>query len=237
VRRFHQHELCPYVLPAPRSQHPRKLKDLALQFSLPDLPELMRRFLYDQLLPDADILGSDVDLDACPEVRGRVYVYHSACATFYAPSDLSGIGGMCRERIRATPSWHGDGPRNDCVFVTKDAKVDGMRGLHVARVQFFFSFTHNRIVYPCAFVEWFVPIGNAPCEDTGMWMVKADIDEDGQPVRDIIHLDCIIRGALLIAACGAQLLPSHITFSNSLGAFRAYYVNKYADYHAHATAF
>lgn len=239
--RFHQHEPCPYIVlnvsPAPKSQHPRKLKELVLQLSLPELPELMRRFLYNQLLPDADVSGSHVDLDECPEIRGRVYIYHSACATFYAPSDQSGIGGMCRERIRATPSWHGGASRNDCVFVTKDSEIDGMRGLHVARVQFFFSFSHNRVVYPCAFVEWFVPIGDAPCEDTGYWMVEPDIDEDGQPVRDVIHVDCIVRGALLIPIYGDRHLPPHIIFSNSLGAFRAYYVNKYSDYHAHATAF
>jgi hypothetical protein len=41
-----------------------------------------------------------------PEFHGRVAVYNSAVVKFYAPSDLSGVGGMRRECIRAVPSWN-----------------------------------------------------------------------------------------------------------------------------------
>jgi hypothetical protein len=57
--------------------------------------------------PDADISGQDVDLDECPEFFGHVYVYHSAVATFHAPSDLAGRYGMHKERIHAIPLWYG----------------------------------------------------------------------------------------------------------------------------------
>jgi hypothetical protein len=179
----------------------------------------------------------EADVDQLPIIRSRIYVFLSAIATFYAPSDPSGIGGMCCERIRATPSWHGGPSRNDCVFITKDSDIDGMRGLYVIRVQLFFSFTHEKKRYPCALVQWFLIIGDTPCEDTGMWMVEPDLDHNGKPVQSVIHVDCMVRAALLIPIYGEELLPRHITFSNSLGAFRSYYVNKYADHQANELAF
>ncbi|KAF9784557.1 hypothetical protein BJ322DRAFT_1006988 [Thelephora terrestris] len=56
----------------------------------------------------------------------RVSVFHSATATFRAPSNPSGPGGMYREVIRSTPWWtRGDvsGPRRDCVFVDSGESV------------------------------------------------------------------------------------------------------------------
>ncbi|KIL61333.1 hypothetical protein M378DRAFT_82595, partial [Amanita muscaria Koide BX008] len=47
---------------------------------------------------------------------GNVYVYPSAVATYCAPSDLSGVGGMFREQIRSTHSWRSGPERRDCVF-------------------------------------------------------------------------------------------------------------------------
>ena len=197
----------------------------------------MRRFLYDQLRPDAIVSGFDVPLEQCPPLRGRVYIFLSAIAMFYAPSDPSGIGGMYCERIRATPSWHSGPPRNDCVLVTNDLAVEGMQGLNVGRIQFFFSFTHEGERYPCALIQWFSLVGNVPCEETGMWIVEPDLDHTGRPVQSVIHLETIVRGVLLVPVYGEEFIPSHITFSNSLGAFGAYYVNKYADHHANEILF
>jgi hypothetical protein len=72
----------------------------------------------------------DIDLDSCPHIHPslQMKVYHSATAVYHAPSDLSGIGGMHREHIRATPSWLRREPRHDCVFVEKDPGEDGFRG-------------------------------------------------------------------------------------------------------------
>lgn len=215
----------------------RDLSSLAAHFGLPDFPELVRRFLFDQLYPLSILSGSKVDLVHCPDVRGSVFIYHSAVSVHYAPSEPSGIGGMYRERIRATPAWHGGPPRNDCIFATKDMMLDGMRGLHVLRVMIFFSFTHDRKKYPCALVQWFVPVGDKPCDETGLWIVEPDTDEDGEIVKSVIHLDSVVRGALLIPVYGVDFLPRHINYSNSLGSFHTYYVNKYADHHANEIAF
>ncbi len=65
----------------------------------PNLLELTRRFLFDQLQPsNADLTSQDVSEDDCPVIMSKVDVYHSAVATFYAPSDESGLRGMKRER-------------------------------------------------------------------------------------------------------------------------------------------
>ena len=72
----------------------------------------------------------DAPLDICPEVSSslRINVFHSATSTYYAPSDLSGIGGMHREIIRATPSWKKGPGRYDCVYVERDAELEGFWG-------------------------------------------------------------------------------------------------------------
>jgi hypothetical protein len=44
-------------------------------------------------------------------------LYPSAVATYFAPSDLSGMGGMYSEHIHATPNWRKKGPHYDTVFV------------------------------------------------------------------------------------------------------------------------
>lgn len=221
----------------PARGYSRHLPTLAIFFDLPELPELIRRFLFDQLNPLSPVSGSEIDLHYCPTVHSSVFVYHSAVSIHYAPSDPSGIGGMHRERIRATPAWHAGPSRNDCIFATKDMSIEGMRGLHAARVMLFFSFTHLSIIYPCALVQWFIPVGNMPCDETGMWIVEPDLDEYGQQIRSVIHLDCIVRGALLIPVYGKDFLPRHINFSNSLGSFHTYYINKFADHHANEIAF
>ncbi|KAF8171442.1 hypothetical protein K438DRAFT_1613101, partial [Mycena galopus ATCC 62051] len=130
-----------------------------------------------------------------------------------------------RERIRTVRSWRGGPVRYDCVFVEEDADQPSFRGLLAARVLLFFSFKHNGIVYPCAAVTWF-SVGESPCLDVGIWMVKPDLDGRGQRVLDIIHLDSIL---------GHTLYQS--THTASLDSFRAYYVNKYADHHSHEIAF
>jgi hypothetical protein len=55
---------------------------------------------------------------------------------------------MRRERIRAVKSWRNGPGRYDTNFVNMDSSVYRMRGLDVARVRFFFSFSHNGVEYP-----------------------------------------------------------------------------------------
>jgi len=93
---------------------------------LEGLQEAIRCFLYDQVNPDAEIPGDRVDLHLCPLFQGKVQVFHSAAATFCAPSDQSGVGGMRHEIIRATPSWQGGPPCYDCIYVAKGGMDTGV---------------------------------------------------------------------------------------------------------------
>ncbi|KAI0244925.1 hypothetical protein BJV78DRAFT_1277591 [Lactifluus subvellereus] len=198
-------------------RYPLQLEALATYLNLPLHSALIRRFLFDQLHPNAPLSGDNVDLNICPTFSSNIHVFHSALATFYAPSDQSGVGGMHHQRIRAAPSWRGSVGRYDCILVEKDSdpNLRGFCGLHAAQ--------HNRKVYPCALVQWFIPIGDHPCEDTGMWMVEPDLDHRGQCVTLIVHLETAVRGVHLLPVYGAAFIMLH--------AFRAYYINKYADHH------
>ncbi|KAJ6626485.1 hypothetical protein B0H10DRAFT_2302293 [Mycena sp. CBHHK59/15] len=222
---------------SPVRNYPRNPYTLADHLHLPALPGLLRRFLYSQDHPDLDTPLEDVNLDDCPDAPRSVKVYPSAAATFYAPSDQSGIGGLLRERIRAVRSWRGGPPRYDCVYVEQDTEQPGFRGLLAMRVLLFMSFKHEGIDYPCALVTWFSPIGDEPCPDVGMRMVEPDLDHRGRRVMDIIHVDAILRGAHLIPIFGDDFLPHHFKYSSSLDSFRAFYINKYADHHSHEIAF
>ncbi|KAJ7761559.1 hypothetical protein DFH07DRAFT_867708 [Mycena maculata] len=219
--------------------YPRDPVALAERLKLPGLVPLIRRFLYSQINPDHDdnIPLTDISLDACPDVPSSIKVFPSAVAKFYAPSDQSGMRGMLRERIRAVRAWRGGAPRYDCVFVEGDPDLPGFRGLLAARVLLFMSFKYLGITYPCALVTWFSSIGDGPCPDVGMWMVEPDLDHRGRHVMDIIHIDTILRGAHLIGIYGDSFFPRHFKYSDTLDRFKAFYINKYADHHAHEIAF
>jgi hypothetical protein len=201
---------------------------------------LIRQFLHGQLHPDSEIeslISADGALEDLPDFHEKISVYNSASATFYAPSDLSGIGGMRHEHIRAVQSWHKGPPRYDCVFVVTDEMSEGMQSLDVAHVCLFFSFTYASRYYPCALVHWFSRIGDNPDEDTGCWMVEPDRAADGSPHAAIIHLDAVLRAAHLIGICGSDMLPKDLSFADSLDVFLAFYVNKFIDNHAFHIAY
>ena len=153
---------------------------------------------------------------------------------FFAPSDLSGVNGMRRERIRALPSWRSGPSRYDTVLVSTNQEINRMRGLDIGRVHLFFSFTHDDVEYPCALIEWYDHIADSPDEDTGMWIVKPVPDNSA-----IIHLDSILRCTHLIPVFGQNFVDRSLglTFSDSLDAFLFYYVNKYVDHHMHKIVF
>jgi hypothetical protein len=108
-----------------------------------------------------------------------------------------------------------------------------MRGLQVARVFLFFSFVHKDSYYPCTLIQWFSVIGDEPDDETGFWMVEADVCDNGQPYLAIIHLDSIYRAAHLMPA---YHLPDFVnrsfTMHDTLDKFKTFYVNKYVDHHA-----
>ena len=205
---------------------------LTAELRLPMFPDLLRRFLYDQLQPDGVLTSSDVPLQACPKFTGKINIHNSAVATIFAPSDLSGTGGMRREFLHAVPSWRKKYPRYDCAFLNSDPDTAGMRGMDVVRVQMFFSFVFNDKTYPCALVHWYSKLGDAPDEDVGMWVVQPEVHSDGSPEISVIHLDCVIRAAHLLPVFGDRFISKDITFYNSLDAFKAFYVNRFIDHHA-----
>ncbi|KAH9162333.1 hypothetical protein EDB89DRAFT_2026206, partial [Lactarius sanguifluus] len=223
----------------PARGYPKTIDRLAGYVDQPQLLEYIRRFLYDQLHPEAEVCGMDAPLHLCPMVSSAlcIKVFHSAACTYHAPSDLSGIGGMHREFIHATPSWKKGPGRYDCVYIERDSKLDGFSGLSVARVNLFFSFSFRDTVYPCALVQWFSTYGDSPCEETGLWGVKPEFDARQRRLCSVIHVDMILRSAHLIGVAGTQRLPRTFTHHDSLYAFRLFYVNKYADHHAHEIAF
>ncbi|EMD34567.1 hypothetical protein CERSUDRAFT_67025 [Gelatoporia subvermispora B] len=198
----------------------RDVRTLAIQVRQPRLLELMRRFLYDQTR-------------LCPDFEGKVYIYYSAAATYFAPSDPSGIGGMHREHIRATPTWFGTSYRFDCVFVGLGMADEGIYGRGIARIRLFLSFKHRGVVYPCALVHWNEVVGNRPDKQTGMWLVQPEyLESDGSPYMSIIHLDMIERAAHLMPQFPIEDVPVDLAYHQSLEKFNSFYVNHYIDHHA-----
>lgn len=196
----------------------------------PQFQNVLRRFLWEQLNPDSPRTPNEIPLDEYPRFGGHINVYHSAVARFYAPSDLCGMGGMYRERIRCNPNWRGEYPRYDTVFVETDAERPGMRGMVIGRVLLFFSFSFREQNYPCALVHWLVPVGDEPDDETGMWVVRPEFEGNRRSLA-VIHLDCIARGAHLLPIFGSSFLPEDFHFSDSLHAFRGYFVSRHADHH------
>jgi hypothetical protein len=208
--------------------------ELAAETGHPHLSELLRRFLFDQLYPDPKLSAADVPLVELPRLQSRLSVYHSASAVFHAPSELSGIGGMHREVIRSTPSWYGLYEHCDTVLLHDDFDEDGMRGMVVGRVLRLLSFKHDGRVYQCALVEWFERIGDVPDPLTGLWRVRPKRNR-GQLQRDIgiVPLNSIFRACQIIPMYGKTPLPAKFHFSHTHVAFHSFYVNSFADYHAH----
>ncbi|KAG2106772.1 uncharacterized protein F5147DRAFT_746201 [Suillus discolor] len=202
-----------------------------LELDLPRLPLLMQEFIHDQHYLE-DTNPPEFDLETAQVFLGKVAVFNSAAASFHAPSDLSGTGGMHRKHIQATPSWRGGEPRRDCIFVNMGANFDSpMGGLAVAWVLCFFSFNYQTLYYPCAIVHWYAYVLEGRDPDTGMYVVTPTTTGDGVPDISIIHIDCIFRAAHLIPVYGPDFIPK-ISPHDSYDMFNLYYINRYADHHA-----
>ncbi|KAF8258880.1 hypothetical protein EI94DRAFT_1619300, partial [Lactarius quietus] len=159
-------------------------------------------------------------------INSDISVFHSAIATFFAPSDVSGSHGMWCECIHSTPSWCGREVRHDCAFIMEDETKEGFMGMAIVRVKLFFSLVYDDISYPCALVKWFRKVGCDPV--TGMWVVWPDTT-CGRQDKSVMHLDAFLQAAHLIPVYGKELLPLNFHYSYSLDTFEAYYVNKYID--------
>jgi len=182
--------------------------------------------------PESEIPSNTIPLDSCPEFSGHIRVHHSAVARYYAPSDVCGAGGMHHERIRSTPCWQSKFPRRDTVYVETDADLPGMQGMVVGRVLLFFSFLFYGTRYSCAFINWLVPHGDGPDPETGLWVVKPEYEHNQRTVA-VIPVDCIARGAHLLPVYDLTPIPATFNFARTLDVFRAFFVNRYIDHHAH----
>jgi len=210
---------------------------IAAAINQPDFTQLIQQFIYNEGRPDSDSETSSIFRDL-PTFYEKITVFTSAIATFYAPSDISGIGGMRCERIHAVNTWRKGPGRYDCVFVSTNPVAEGMRGFDIARVRLWFSFKHEGTYYPCALVHWYSRVGDSADKTTGMWVVKPDINpEDGTHFASVIHLNTIFRAAHLLPVYGDEFVATYLSFTQSLDAFNAYYVNKYIDHHAFEIAF
>ncbi|KAG1724132.1 hypothetical protein EDB19DRAFT_1897950 [Suillus lakei] len=173
------------------SHRPRAQCDVKLacthsdELHVPDLLRLVRLFLFNQLLVDNVHTSDNVSLSACPRFEGHIKIFNSATASFYAPSDLSSVGGMQHKHICAAPSWRRGPAHNNTVLVntTSEDGIDGM--------------DHSRETFPCALVHWFKLIANEPNPDTGMWMLS------------IIHVDTIIRACHLLPIFDSDFAPDN----------------------------
>ncbi|KIM69013.1 hypothetical protein SCLCIDRAFT_104226, partial [Scleroderma citrinum Foug A] len=125
----------------------------------------------------------------------------------------------------------------DCVYVAKGGVDAGFQSLLVARVHLFFSCGYNGCDYSCTLVDWFLPVAGEVVELTGMWIVAPETDNQDRRVQSVISLGSIIWSAHLIPVYGNDLVPIDFHFSETLDAFKAYYVNKYIDHHAHTLVF
>jgi hypothetical protein len=212
------------------------LQVAASHLEWPEFLVLVQKFLYDQLNLNPVIPSSEMIEDVYPVIEGKISVFNSALATFHAPSDISGITGMRREYIRATPSWRKGPARYDCVLINSEPNIDGTRGFEIARVFLFFSFSYEDKEYPCALIQWYSFVDTELDEDTGCWVVEPDLMDDGSPHLAVVHIDCIFRAAHLIPVTRtSQFVDRTVTMHNSLDRFRLFYLNKFVDHHAFAS--
>ena len=101
----------------------------------------------------------------------------------------------------------------------------------------FFSFVFRDELFQCALVHEFCKSFDDPDLDNGLWIFEPDhAEDDGPRIMSVIHIDSIVHAAHLLPVFkGTTPIPREISFANTLDAFRAFYLNKYIDYHAFET--
>lgn len=216
----------------PDTAYSQDVQSLSVELGEPGLSDMIRRFLYDQIYAGPDFDADDVDPDEWPEFQGRLSVHSSASVLFYSPSELSGPGGMHREYIRSTDRWYNARERRDTALVQVGTQPDDrLDGMFVCRVLRFISFVHDHVLYPCALVNWFIP-DEEPDEVTGMWIVRPEKVGRRRSIG-LIHLECFVRACHLLPVFGNTRIPHSFQHSDSLSAFKAFYLNQFIDYHSH----
>jgi hypothetical protein len=206
--------------------------DIAPEIEQLEFLNLIQQFIYKQQHSNDVSNPSTPDL---PMFYSKISIYSSAIATFHAPSDISGIGGMRCEHIRAVKSWRKGPGHYDTIFVNTDSSMEGMQGLDIAHVQLFFSFYHEGVDYPCALVCWFTRVADSPDDCMGMWVVRPLADNEECPCP-IIHLNTVVHAAHLLPVFGSGNVSKKLSFTDTLDTFKTFYVNKFVNNHAFKTA-
>ncbi|KAI5983739.1 hypothetical protein F5J12DRAFT_907985 [Pisolithus orientalis] len=174
----------------------------------------------------------DIPLSERPIYGNKITIVNSAAALFYAPSDISGIGGMRHEYIRSCHSWQNGPPQYDCAFVNTNPGLKGMHGLDVVRILGFFSFISQSKRYPCAVVQWFDHVRDDPDVDMRMWIIRLALTANCHPATAVIHVDTIYHAAHLVPLYGTHPIPRTIKLHHSYDAFTTFYMNRFIDHHA-----
>jgi hypothetical protein len=209
--------------------YPRTLPELAAYLEEPQFESAFINHLYEIRHPNRI---PPPDIHNYLEFTGRIHVFHSAVARFYAPSDACGAGGMQRQVVRCNPGWHNHA-RMDTVLGSEGDKPE-MGGMTVAQLRLLFSFTEpsSGKTHACALVNWFPTVGSVPDPKTGMWKVRREVVDGSRPLQ-VISLGTIVRGAHLLPVFGEGRLPEGFCFTDALEAFREYFLNHFSDNHCH----
>lgn len=147
-------------------------------------------------------------------------------------SEITGPGGMHRELVRSVHRWYNQYERRDTVLVQNGAHDDErLNGMIICRVLRFISIIHDDVSYPCIIVNCFIP-DDEPDDVTGMWIVRPERVR-GRRTTSIFHLDCMVRSCHLMPVYGNTTIPYSFKFSDSLSAFKSFYLNHYIDFHSH----
>ncbi|KAI0284151.1 hypothetical protein BC826DRAFT_1109838 [Russula brevipes] len=124
------------------TSYPRTLTALASYIGEPKLQEFVQRFLYDQRYPDAIVCGMEAPIAACPRVLPTLHVkvFHSASATYFAPSDLSGIGAPApapapiTKAVQFRPCFAPSSPESNVFYKFSQAVASNLDDFQVFRV-------------------------------------------------------------------------------------------------------
>ena len=129
-------------------------------------------------------------------------------------------------------------PRRDCILLNTGSKVAGARGLDVAWAHLLFSFAIEEEVFECALIHEFCKSYTDPDLDNGMWIVEPDYNHNGYRVMSVVHVESIVHAAhLLLVFKDGIFSPREINFTHTLDIFKAFYLNRYIDYHTFDTLF
>ena len=116
-----------------------------------------------------------------------------------------------------------------------DPDLEGTCGFEVAHVFLFFSFQYRKEMYLCVLIQCYSYVGTQPNEETGLWKVEPDTEDDGNLHLAVTHLDTIFHAVHLMPAYHTvEFINRTFTMHTSLDTFNIFYVNRFADNHSFA---